>query len=419
VNDTVSEVLRKAFDSPFAREVGEVALLVAISYLAHFLTRRLLIRGIEGLTRRSRFAWDNVLHDHRVFERLLHLVPALAIYFGAELLPNIHANTELVLQRMALALMVVAVALALGALLSAANAIYLTNRDNWQRPIQGYLQIAKIGVYGVAGILTLATLMDRSPWLFLSGFGALSAVLLLTFRDTILSLVASIQITNNDMIHVGDWIEMPQYGADGDVIDVALHTVKVQNWDKTISTIPTHKFIEESFRNWRGMEQSGGRRIKRSIHLDLSTIRFLDEDEVVRFQKWSLLRDYVVGKRKDLAGYNTEPGRDPSINADIRRLTNVGMLRAYVFNYLKGHPSVNETLTLLVRQLDPTPRGLPLEIYCFTNDTRWRFYEEIQADIFDHIFAIVPEFGLRLFQEPAGRDWASLERRASSQETVG
>jgi len=210
--------------------------------------------------------------------------------------------------------------------------------------------------------------------------------------------VASVQIASNDMVRVGDWIEMPQSGTDGDVIDIALHTLKVQNWDKTISTIPTHKLITESFKNWRGMSLAGARRVKRSIYFDLNTVRFLNDDEVERLSHYALLRDYMQEKRRELAAWNSAPGRDASINADIRRLTNIGTLRAYIEAYLQNHPSVHQGMTLLIRQLQSTADGLPIEIYCFTNTTEWGAYEGIQADIFDHILAVAPEFGLRIFQ---------------------
>jgi miniconductance mechanosensitive channel len=220
--------------------------------------------------------------------------------------------------------------------------------------------------------------------------------------------VASIQLTSNEMIRVGDWIEMPQYGADGDIIDVALHTVKVQNWDKTITTIPTHKLISESFRNWRGMSESGGRRIKRALHIDLNSVRFLDDADVERFGRFALLRDYIAAKKEELAQHNRQPGIDPSLAADVRRLTNIGTLRNYIVQYLRQHPRIHQGMTLIVRQREPGPEGLPLEIYTFANDTAWARYEEIQSDIFDHILAVVPEFGLRLFQSPSGSDFARL-----------
>ena len=233
----------------------------------------------------------------------------------------------------------------------------------------------------------------------------MTAVLLLVFRDTILSLVASIQIASNDMIRVGDWIEMPELGADGDVIEVALHTVKVQNWDMTITTIPTHRLINDSFKNWRGMSLSGGRRIKRSISIDLQTIRFLSDEEISRFEGWSLLKDYIGGKRGELAAANDASRPEPHVAADLRRLTNLGTFRAWIWATLRSHPEIHQTgHTLLVRQLAPGAQGVPIEIYCFSNDTAWVRYEDIQADLFDRILAMVPEFGLKVFQEPAGSD---------------
>jgi len=260
----------------------------------------------------------------------------------------------------------------------------------------------------IATVLILATLLDRSPLIFLSGIGAMTAVILLIFRDTILSLVASVQITGNDMVRVGDWIEMPQFGADGDVIDVALHTVKVQNWDKTITTIPTHRLITDSFKNWRFMSASGGRRIKRAIRIDMNSVRFLAPEEIERFAGFALLHDYVTGKRDEITRWNQQEGRNPELNADIRRLTNLGTFRAYVERYLKAHPNIHQGMTLLVRQLSPDEHGIPIEIYCFTNTTEWNAYESIQADLFDHFLAVAADFGLRTFQAPSGRDLAEL-----------
>jgi len=233
---------------------------------------------------------------------------------------------------------------------------------------------------------------------------------MLVFKDTILSLVASVQLTTNDLIRVGDWIEMPQFGADGDVVDVQLHTIKVQNWDKTITTIPTHRLITDSFKNWRGMSQSGARRIKRALYVDVSSIRFQTQDEVEHFTRFALLKDYVRRKEQELAEYHESLETDSDVNR--RRLTNIGTFRAYAYNYLKNHPKIHKEATLIVRQLGPGPEGLPLEIYCFTNTTEWAVYEDIQSDIFDHLLAIVPEFGLRVYQKPAGTDLANLVERA-------
>ena len=308
-------------------------------------------------------------------------------------------------------------AFAFTSFLAAAERIYDSHPEYRERPIKSYVQVASILVYLVAGLLVLSALMDRSPWIFVSGVGAATAVLLLAFRDTILSFVASIQIASNDMIRVGDWIEMPDLGADGDVMEVALHTVKVQNWDNTITTIPTHRLISDSFKNWRGMSQSGGRRIKRSVSIDLQSVRFLTDEEIERFEGWSLLRDYIQGKREELGRANVEPDVQPHVPADLRRLTNLGTLRAWIWSTLKRHPDIHQTgHTLLVRQLPPGPQGVPIEVYCFTNDTAWVRYEAIQADLFDRILAMVPEFGLRVYQEPAGSDLEPLRGLAAPRE---
>jgi len=387
-----------------------LALVVAGAAAVYLLARGVIVTVIRRVAARSTVTWDDALVENDVFLRLAHLAPAMLVFYCVPLVPDLPETLSVLIQRLAVATIVAVVAVSIGALLTAANQIYSRNPENWQRPIKGYLQVVKIVVYVVAALLVLANLMDKSPWVFLSGLGAMAAVLLLIFRDTILGLVASIQLTGNDMVHVGDWIEMPQYGADGDVIDVALHTVKVQNWDKTITTIPTHKLIETSFKNWRGMSRSGGRRIKRAIYFDMSSIRFLEEGEIESFGRIALLKDYIATKREELSAYNAEPGRDASITADIRRLTNIGTLRAYIRAYLRSHPKIHQEMTLLVRQLAPTGEGLPIEICAFTNDTAWSAYEDIQADIFDHILAIAPEFGLRPYQSPSGEDLARLAK---------
>ena len=399
------DFVRKLWESPGFAQLSEVAALVAVSLVAYLVARIWIVTGIRRFVRRTETHWDDALVGSRVFLRLAHLAPAVVTYYGVAFIPDLDDGVDLIIQRTAIAVMVLVAALSLSAFLSAANEIYIQNPENRSRPIKGYLQVFKIILFVVVALTIVSVLLDESPWLFLSGIGALSAVLLLIFKDTILSLVASVQLTSNDMVHVGDWIEMPKYGADGDVIDVALHTVKVQNWDKTITTIPTHALISDSFRNWRGMTRSGGRRIKRSIFLDQATVRFLTPAEIEHFGSWALLRDYIAGKTQEIEAYNAEDGRNPEIDADIRRLTNVGTLRAYIAAYLHAHPKIHSGMTLLVRQLQPGPSGLPLEIYCFTNDTDWGVYEEIQADLLDHILAIMGAFDLRVFQDPTGADF--------------
>lgn len=288
------------------------------------------------------------------------------------------------------------------------NSIYNRQDVSRERPIKGYLQTVEIVAYFLGIVFIIASLLNRSPLILLSGLGAATAILILVFRDTILSLVAGMQLTMNGAIRVGDWIEMPQFNADGEVLEIALHTVKVQNWDKTITLIPAHKFLENSFKNWRGMQESGGRRIKRSIHIDLTSVRFLTADDIQKFMGIVLLRDYLIRKQEEIAAANSAINAEFSGAVNFRRLTNIGTFRAYVKEYLKSHSRINQNMTIMVRQLSPEAEGLPLEIYVFANDTRWVVYEDIQADIFDHLLSALPEFGLRMYQHPAGSDVRSI-----------
>ena len=389
--------------------VTQVAGLVVVAlaaYLADKVTKRILLATIARIVDRTTFTWDDVLQRHRVFERLAHIAPGFAIYYGIQFVPDIGEGLTTLIRQTALASMVLVVILSVGAFLNAVHEIYAASSLARGRPIKGYVQIVKLFVYVLGAIVTVATLMNRSPMFFLGGIGAMTAVLLLVFRDTILSFVASLQIASNDMVRVGDWIEMPQFGADGDVVDIALHTVKVQNWDKTITTIPTHRLISDSFKNWRAMSESGGRRIKRALHLDMSSIRFLGDADIERFGKFVLLKDYISEKKAELEEYNKSvTDGDPNLVANARRLTNIGTFRMYVVQYLKANPKIHDNMTFLIRQLSPTANGLPLEIYVFSNDVNWVAYEGIQSDIFDHLLAIVPEFGLRVFQQPTGQDF--------------
>ena len=388
--------------------VGLLALFT-VAVIINLIAKQVLVRIVRAFAKRSSITWDDALVTHNVFGRLVQFVPALIVYVGVPFVPDLPEGGTQLIRNVAMGYMVLMLTLALTAMLSAANTIYSASPVAKARPLKGFVQLVQIVVWIVGGLLIVATVLDRSPLLLLSGFGAMTAILLLVFKDTILSLVASVQLTAQDMVRVGDWIEMPQFGADGDVVDVQLHTVKVQNWDKTITTIPTHRLITDSFKNWRGMSQSGARRIKRAIFIDVSSIRFQTQDEVNHFTRFALLKDYVKNKEQELADYNAVLAAEVDAEVNRRRLTNVGTFRAYAYNYLKNHPRIHEGMTLMVRQLSPGPEGLPLEIYCFTSTTEWAVYEDIQADIFDHLLAIVPEFGLRLYQKPAGSDLASLK----------
>ncbi|HEY4586016.1 MAG TPA: mechanosensitive ion channel family protein [Brevundimonas sp.] len=392
---------------PIAEMLIGLCLLALVAFIADFVVRRVLTRLILKVVGRAVHDLDTLLQP--VVRSFTRVVPAIIIHQGISGVPHLAPGAVTLIQNVAGAFMIVAVAVGIGAALDMANALYVRSPRAHRRSIKGYLQVLKIVIYAIATILVIAALIDRSPLLLLSGLGALAAVLMLVFKDTILSLVASVQLNSNDMLRVGDWIEMPQVNADGDVIDIALHTVKVQNWDKTITTIPTWRLISESYRNWRGMQESGGRRIKRALLIDQTSVRFLTEDERDKMRRFLLIDDYLADKSAEMADWNAKlvaAGRDP---VNMRRSTNIGAFRAYVQNYLENHSGIRQDMTLLVRQLQPTETGLPLEIYAFTATTAWAEYEAIQGDIFDHLLAILPEFGLRLFQSPSGADFSQLK----------
>ena len=411
--------------------VASLVTLVVAMVLSNWITTRVIRGTARRVAGRTKSTWDDRIIDRKVFARLAHIVPAVLAYYGIGLALGVTPGdiagatagvappagfilVATLVQRISLAFVVVTVAVALASFLEAVNDIYNESyAASKSRPIKGYLQVVSLVSYIAAGVVVISILAQVSPLAFLSGLGALTAVLMLVFKDTILSLVASIQIMSNDMIRIGDWVEVPQSNADGDIIDIALHTVKIQNWDKTISTIPTHKFIGESFKNWRGMSESGGRRIKRALNLDVNTIRFLSEEEIERLSRYEMLREYMKAKTTEVADHAAaREGAGPDLIPEQRRLTNIGTFRAYVFNYLKANPTIHDRMTLLVRQLSPGPQGVPLEIYCFSNDTDWGNYEALQDDIFDHLFALLPEFGLQAFQEPAGSDFRKLAATA-------
>ena len=394
---------------PLLPSAAGLLALFAVAIIIDLIAKQVMVRTVRAFAKRSSATWDDALVAHNVFGRLVQVVPALIIYVGVPFVPGLPEGGAQLIHNIAMGYMVLMLTLTLTAMLSAANAIYSASPIAKERPLKGFVQLLQIVVWILGGVLIVATVLDRSPLLLLSGFGAMTAILLLVFKDTILSLVASVQLSAQDMVRVGDWIEMPQFGADGDVVDVQLHTVKVQNWDKTITTIPTHRLITDSFKNWRGMSKSGARRIKRAIYIDVSSIRFQTQGEIDHFTRFALLKNYISNKEQELTDYNAGLAAEVDAEVNRRRLTNAGTFRAYAYNYLKNHPRIDDGMTLIVRQLSPGPEGLPLEIYCFTNTTVWADYEDIQSDIFDHLLAIVPEFGLRLFQKPAGSDLANLK----------
>lgn len=379
-------------------------LVLVVGAILHRVVQHYILNFVEYVARQTPQQWDQALFEARFPHRLAWGLPLLVWYFGLLVVPFLPADPLEIIRRILLAGMVVVLVRAFDAFLDGVNRIYQQNPRARERPIKGFLQVANVVAHMAGMILVIATLMDKSPLIFLSGLGAMTAVLLLVFRDTLLSLVAGIQITMNDLIRAGDWIEMPQFQANGAVVDIALNSITVQNWDRTLSSIPTHKFLEHSFKNWRGMVQSGGRRMMRSVYLDQQSVRFLTEDEIEKFGTWELLGDYMGQKRTEIDVWNQEHAGDGNVIPHRRRLTNIGTLRAYLVAYLKAHPGLHPEMMTMVRQLDPTPEGIPMEIYGFANTTEWAIFEGIQGDIFDHVLATIPEFGLRLYQKPSGID---------------
>ena len=401
-----------------------LVIIIFAAWLAHFLTRHIILRIVARIAKRTKTTWDDILVKNKVFSGLAHLVPAFILYYTADFAsPVLHqqlselapatlqtlshdyylalAGFLLKVSRIYFTLIIVFVS---NSLLNAGLEIYNTMPIAHHRPIKGYIQLVKIFVFFMAGIMIIAVLLEKDPTVLLAGLGAMAAILILVFKDTILGFVASIQLSANEMLKIGDWIEMRSHGADGTVIDITLNTVKVQNWDKTISTIPTYALVAESFNNWKGMEESGGRRIKRAVSIDMGTIKFCDEAMLGRFEKFDLIRDYVKKKEAEVREFNKSKNISDEDRISGRRQTNVGIFRKYLEVYLHQHPMINQDMTFLVRQLHPNEKGLPIEIYVFCKDKAWANYESIQADIFDHIFAVIPEFELKVFQEPTGAD---------------
>jgi len=380
-------------------------IIILFGVLIYLITKNIILRILEKIILKSKAKWDDLLLKNKVFERTIHIIPAFVIYAIAPIFP---AYQDWI-QRIAYCYFVIVLVLVINKLFDAVNDIYNNFEVSRERPIKGFLQVLKIFAFTIGIIVIVAALIDRSPLLLLSGIGAATAVLLLIFQNSILGFVASIQLASNNMLKIGDWIEMPQYGADGDVLEISLHAVKIQNWDKSITTIPTYAFISESFKNWRGMQESGGRRIKRAIYIDTTSIKICDEEMLERYSKIQYIEKYIEDKKKEIMEYNNINDIDTSSIVNGRHLTNIGTFRAYVVNYLKNHPELHKDRTLMVRQLNPTEKGVPIEIYAFTKTTVWINYEAVQSDIFDHILAIVPEFDLRVFQNPTGYDFRKLQ----------
>lgn len=381
-----------------------LVVLVLVSYLSYWITKKVIISYIYKIIRRTPVKWDDILAERKTFDGLAHIVPAVIVKLAAPVVFADHSSLlPLVFKVIDSYLVIVGLILILSFLKVIEYS--LSNAESFkEKPLTSYFQLIRIILYLATGILILSILLAKSPLYFLSAFGAMTAILLLIFKDTILGLVASVQISSNDMVRVGDWIEMPKFNADGDVLAINLNTVKVQNFDRTITTIPTYYFISDSFKNWRGMVESGGRRIKRAIYINAQSIRFVDPETRERYKKFNLLTEYINKRQKEIEEYNANNNIDTSILINGRRMTNIGVFRHYVENYLKNHPRISKEMTLMVRQLAIEDRGVPIEIYCFTNTTKWTEYESIQADVFDHVLSAAGFFDLEIFQQPSGKD---------------
>ena len=376
-----------------------IILLISIlfAYILFLVTNQIILRSIAKIFRKTSTKFDDILLEQKVFNKLPYLIPLIFLYSLRDVVPFFKS-----VDRFLIALIALIILISLNALINAINDVYRKSKFAEKLNIKSYAQVVKLILNSVGIIIIAALLAGKSPIYFLSGLGALTAVLILVFKDTILSLVSSVQISSNDLFKIGDWIEAPQFGADGNVIDIALHSVKVQNWDKTICVVPTNQLINSSFKNWRGMSESGGRRIKRSIKINMKSIKFCSDSMIEKFKTIYLLKDYIEEKLKEINVHNIDKKINEADVVNRRSLTNVGTFRAYIKFYLKNNAKIHNDMTFLVRQLAPQSDGLPIEIYVFSNDTNWVNYETIQSDIFDHLLAILPEFDLEVFQNLTG-----------------
>lgn len=398
----------------FAQVTG-ILILVFLAILANALAKYLIKSTVASVIKKTRTDWDDLILEKGVITRLSHIVPLIVVSFAPDLVMTPNSPIAPIFEKATNVYSIVVVLLVVDALLNVAVVAYDRMSSTRKIPLKGFVQALKLVFNSIGLIFIVSTLLNKSPLILVSGLGAMTAVLLLVFRDPIMGLVAGIQLSVNNMVKVGDWIEMSQKGADGDVIDVSLTTVKVRNWDKTITTIPTHALIAESFKNWRGMKETGGRRIKRKLYIDMATVKFLDEAAIDRFQKFAPLSNHLDAKIPELREHNERLKLDDtSPRANGRSLTNIGLFRAYCEAWLRAKPEIHTDLTFLVRQLQPTEHGLPIEIYLFTKTTVWAEYEAIQADIFDHLLAVLPEFDLGIYQNPSSQDVTKYLNSATS-----
>lgn len=415
--ETISEALETLLHNTFginpdsANLTKTLILVVSAGLLIYGiwrLSKWLLHKFIPKLTHRTKSLWDDIIFNSRVISALALLIPALLIDYIA---PHVFEDLTLALpfvMGFTNIIIIFTLAWIMGSVFNSVNDILRRNPDFKDKPIGSITQLGKIFVYGVAFILTISIAFNKSPLLLLSGFGAIAAIILLVFKDSILGFVASVQLSANNMVHVGDWVTVPKYNADGDVLEINLTTIKVQNFDNTITTIPTYAFVSDSFTNWRGMTQSPGRRIKRAVHIQIQSISFCSPEMIERFKKIHLVSDYIASRQVEIELYNKEHQVDGSVMANGRKMTNIGVFKMYLENYLMSNPNISQDMTIMVRQLASTPSGLPLEIYAFSIHKEWKVYEDIMSDIFDHVLAAAACFDLQIFENPSSADFRSL-----------
>jgi len=383
-------------------------ILFIFSYVTNLIVKKIFIRSIRSVIKKTKTVWDDALVENKVFITLSHITPAVVIYLTTPYIFEDFSGAIPYILRLVNAYISTVLIIVIINFLNTLKHYFENTKLFKDNPLDSYFQLVKIAIYIIGGIIILSFLLNKSPLYFFSALGAMTVVLLLIFKDTLMGFVASIQLSANDMIHIGDWVSMPKYGADGDVIEMNLTTIKIQNWDKTITTIPTYAFISESFKNWRGMSESGGRRIKRSLNIKISSIKFCTPEMLERYKKFQLIKDYIEEKSNKIEEYNKENKIDKSYLINGRHLTNIGIFRVYAEAYVKINPDINLNMTCMVRQLLPTEKGLPIEIYTFSNRQEWVTYEGIMSDMFDHLIAAVPEFELEVFQNPTGTDFMKL-----------
>ncbi|MDD4149395.1 MAG: mechanosensitive ion channel [Bacteroidales bacterium] len=386
-----------------------VIVIILISLLANFIFKSIILVIIKKLVKKTKSTWDDILFEKKVFNKLSQLAPIFIIYYTINIAFPANIGLVAVIQKILMIYMVFLFVMVINSFFNALNQIYdVTIGEKRGTSIKSYIQVVKIIIFIVAAISALSILLNKEVGYFITGLGAISAVLLLIFKDSILGLVGGIQLTSNDMVRIGDWISMPSHNTDGNVIEVSLNTVKVQNWDKTISTIPTYALVSESFSNWRGMEESGGRRIKRSLILDMKSVKFCSPELVEKLSHYKVLNEYLTAVTKEIDEHNSKLNSKSNVVFNGRRLTNIGVFRKYIEEYLKNNENINQDMTLIVRQLDPTTEGIPMEIYVFSKIQAWALFEGVQADIFDHLLAVISDFELSVFQNPTGTDFRML-----------